>query len=162
MHSPVSMTVMIGVRQFLSQRTRSSLSGSCDSPRRLSDSDRRRQSCGEAVSNVHHHCRAERPWLGDRLRQFFGPGHQYATLVKRLGEHTPLRIDEAQSSTDSDVGVLDGFEHGIDLSGKAANEFGLVVAVYVEPLVRLKPLADVSLFNLAFVALGIDDPDARC
>src|SRR5664280_3169761 len=82
--------------------------------------------------------------------------------MKRLGEQTPLRIDEAQSSTDSDAGVLDGFEHGIDLSGKAANEFGLVATVDVEPVVRLEPLADVSLFNAAVVALGIDDPDARC
>src|SRR5664280_3701259 len=57
--------------------------------------------------------------------------------MKRLGEQTPLRIDEAQSSTDSDAGVLDGFEHGIDLSGKAANEFGLVATVDVEPVVRL-------------------------
>jgi hypothetical protein len=51
------------------ESTRSSLSGSCDSPRRLSDSGRRRENCGHAVSNIHHHCRAERPWLGDRLIQ---------------------------------------------------------------------------------------------
>jgi len=79
--------------------------------------------------------------------------------VKRLGEQTALRIDEAQCGTDFNVGVLNGFEHGIDLSGKGANELGLVATAYVEPVVRLEPLADVPLFNLSFVALYIDDPD---
>ena len=83
----------------------------------------------------------------------------YPCVLEGLGEESPLRVHEAQGCMNGDLGAIGDFEDGVDLTGKSCDELGLVTPVDVEAAVGLEPATYISLFNLALVVLGVDDPD---